>query len=188
MPPTPALFLDRDGVINADHAYVHKIEDFHFLDGIFELCQAAQKKGYKIIIITNQAGIGRGYYSEEDFHHLTEWMKEQFLQRGVTIDGVYFSPYHPEHGVGHYKKVTDCRKPNPGMILTAQKELDIDLANSVLVGDKESDIQAGENAGVGTSLLFRPNIGKIYAIKYQSDYAVVDSLEHISNFLKPNQK
>ncbi|MBO3030407.1 D-glycero-alpha-D-manno-heptose-1,7-bisphosphate 7-phosphatase [Burkholderia pseudomallei] len=148
-----ALFLDRDGVINRDDGYVFEIEKFVFLDGIFELAGAAKALGYLSIVVTNQAGIGRGYYSEDDFFCLSDWMKGVFATEGAPIDGVYFCPTHPEHGIGRYKVESRFRKPNPGMILAAQHDFDLDLGASLLVGDKESDIQAGSTAGVGTTLL-----------------------------------
>ena len=150
----PALFLDRDGVINIDHFYVHRPEHFHFIEGIFELVSAANRAGYLVIVVTNQAGIGRGYYTEGDFHSLTSWMLDTFKQRGAKVDAVYFCPFHPEHGVGDYKRESDCRKPRPGMLLKASKEYSIDLERSIMVGDKISDIQAGERAGVGRLLYF----------------------------------
>lgn len=149
------MFLDRDGVINIDHAYVSKAEDFEFVDGIFALCRAAKQLGYLICVVTNQAGIGRGYYTETDFLKLSDWMCARFREKGASIDGVYFCPTHPEHGIGEYKTESPFRKPGPGMILQAARELDIDLAKSVLVGDKETDIQAGIAAGVGCNLLYR---------------------------------
>lgn len=148
-----ALFLDRDGVINVDKKYVYKIEDFEFIDGVIETLRYFQELGYLLIIITNQAGIGRGYYSEEDFRILNEWMLTQFANKGVHISKVYYSPFHPEHGIGKYKRESFYRKPNSGMILQAQKEFDIDLAKSILVGDKESDIEAGINAGIKVNVL-----------------------------------
>lgn len=148
--PRAALFLDRDGVINVDHGYVHRVEDFEFIPGIFELVALANRLGYLVIVVTNQAGIGRGFYTEDDFHKLTRWMKTEFLSRGARIDNVYFSPFHPEHGLGGYCKESDCRKPRPGMLLQAQKDYDIDLGRSLLVGDKPSDMEAGRAAGVGT--------------------------------------
>ncbi len=150
-----ALFLDRDGVVNKEKNYVHKIEDFHFLDGIFETCKAFQEAGYIVVIITNQSGIGRGYYTEGDFNALTEWMQGEFGKFSVTIAGTYFCPHHPEEAVGDYRVKCSCRKPEPGMILKAARELNIDLANSILVGDKELDIEAGLNAGVGRNYLVR---------------------------------
>ena len=150
----PALFLDRDGIINVDHGYVVRQEDFDFIEGIFDVVLAANRAGYLVIVVTNQAGIGRGYYTEANFHQITDWMLEQFDLRGAHIEAVYFSPYHPEHGVGEYRRDSDCRKPAPGMLLRAAREHDIDLKHSILVGDKLSDIEAGQRAGVGTLLFY----------------------------------
>jgi D-glycero-D-manno-heptose 1,7-bisphosphate phosphatase len=150
----PALFLDRDGVINIDHAYVCRQEDFHFVDGIFDLCRSAKRLGYLIFVVTNQAGIGRGYYTVQDFLKLTHWMCGVFSAQGVVIDKVYFCPTHSEYGVNEYKVDSLYRKPNPGMLLQAAAEFDVDLAKSVLVGDKETDIQAGIAAGVACNLLY----------------------------------
>lgn len=148
----PALFLDRDGVVNVDYGYVHRPQDFQFVDGIFHLVAAANQTGYRVIVITNQAGIGRGFYNEADFQALTDWMSDEFIQRGAMIDAVYYCPHHPEHGVGRYKQECDHRKPGPGMLLQAAKEHDIDLSASVMVGDKFTDMEAGQRAGVGTLL------------------------------------
>jgi D-glycero-D-manno-heptose 1,7-bisphosphate phosphatase len=153
---SPALFLDRDGVINVDHGYVHKVEDFQPIDGIFELCRAAQARGFQIFVVTNQAGIGRGCYTENDFHALSRWMCALFQSHGVTIQKVYFCPTHPEHGLGHYKTESPLRKPHPGMLLQAHAEFGVDFSRSVLIGDKPSDIAAGLAAGVATTLLFDP--------------------------------
>ena len=149
----PALFLDRDGVINLDHGYVHTPEKFEFVDGIFDVVAAANRVGYIVVVVTNQAGIGRGYYSEAQFYALTDWMKEKFAKHGAKIDAVYFCPYHPEHGIGKYRCESEFRKPAPGMLLQAQRELNIDLSSSIVVGDKASDMQAGRAAGVGRLLL-----------------------------------
>lgn len=154
---SPALFLDRDGVINVDHAYVHRREDFEFIDGIFDLARHACGAGYRLFVVTNQAGIARGYYTEADFHRLTAWMCERFVAENAPIDKVYHCPYHPEHGIGRYKLDSPLRKPRPGMILLAAEEFGVDLARSVLVGDMATDIQAGQAAGVGVNLLFRPD-------------------------------
>ncbi|MFI4938991.1 MAG: D-glycero-alpha-D-manno-heptose-1,7-bisphosphate 7-phosphatase [Burkholderiales bacterium] len=178
----PALFLDRDGVINVDHAYVCKPENFEFIDGIFALCRKAKALGYLICIVTNQAGIGRGYYSEHDFLLLTDWMCGIFRDEDVMIDKVYFCPTHPEHGIGAYKLDSSFRKPGPDMILQAAKELDIDLAKSILVGDKETDIQAGIAAGVGINLLYCNNDPD--APKETAATAVVGSLGQLLPFLE----
>ncbi|EOB6055467.1 D-glycero-beta-D-manno-heptose 1,7-bisphosphate 7-phosphatase [Escherichia coli] len=150
----PALFLDRDGVINVDHGYVHTPEKFEFVHGIFDVVLAANRAGYLVVVVTNQAGIGRGYYSETQFHALTDWMKTKFAERGGTIDAVYFCPYHPEYGIGEYRRESSFRKPAPGMLLQAKNELGIDLERSILIGDKPTDMAAGRAAGVGTLLHF----------------------------------
>ena len=156
----PAVFLDRDGVINEHRAYIIKAGDIEFVDGIFDLCRYAKELGFLIFVVTNQAGIGRGYYTEEDFLELTEWMLSEFSSNGVLIDKVYFCPFHSEHGQGSYKKDSFHRKPNPGMILEATDEFDVDLTKSVLIGDQESDIQAGIAAGVGCNLLYYSSISE----------------------------
>jgi D-glycero-D-manno-heptose 1,7-bisphosphate phosphatase len=176
-----ALFLDRDGVINVDHAYVCKKENFEFVDGVFELCHSAKQLGFLICVVTNQAGIGRGFYTEQDFWELTDWMCSVFSKEGSKIDKVYFCPTHPEYGVGEYKVDSIFRKPGPGMITQAAKELDIDLARSILVGDKETDIQAGIAAGVGCNLLYRAMSSDT---KETAATAVVASLRQILPFLK----
>lgn len=153
-PRQRALFLDRDGVINVDHGYVSCKEKFDFVDGVFDLACAAFLRGYRLVVVTNQAGIGRGYYSEEQFWKLTAWMCGEFSRRGAEIEKVYFSPFHPTEGVGLYKRDDVTRKPRPGMIWKAQAELNLDLEQSVLIGDKASDIQAGISAGVGVNILF----------------------------------
>lgn len=143
-----AFFLDRDGVINIDHGYVHKTEEFDFLPGVFEACKRINDMGYKIIVVTNQAGIARGYYTEADFHLLTNHMIQQFKKNDVEITDVYFCPHHPDIDNEKYPRECDCRKPAPGMIIEASIKHDIDLSQSVMVGDKMSDIQAGIAAGI----------------------------------------
>lgn len=140
---TKALFLDRDGIVNVEKNYVYKIEDFEFMGGIFELCRRFQDRGYIIVIVTNQAGIARGYYTEDDFHKLTEWMRKEFAKENVVITDVMYCPHHPE-----FTGNCECRKPEPGMIVQAAKKYDIDLSISILIGDKISDIKAAEEAGL----------------------------------------
>ena len=141
-----AIFLDRDGVINVDHGYVGKVEEFHFIEGIFEALRKLQQKGYKLFIVTNQSGIGRGYYSEADFLKLTEWMLKELQKEGVEIEEVAYCPHHPDDGCG-------CRKPEPGMIDYLAKKYGIDLKSSWMIGDKPSDLEAGRRAGVGGTIL-----------------------------------
>ncbi|WP_028863488.1 D-glycero-beta-D-manno-heptose 1,7-bisphosphate 7-phosphatase [Psychromonas aquimarina] len=150
-----AVFLDRDGVINIDNGYVAEVDDFEFIEGVIEACQKLKEKGYLLVVITNQSGIARGYFSEEQFHTLTEWMDWSLADRGVDLDGIYYCPHHAEKGIGEFKVDCDCRKPKPGMLLSAVKELNIDVSNSLLVGDKVSDIQAGIAAGVKTNYLVK---------------------------------
>ena len=152
-----ALFLDRDGVINLDHGYVHKPQDIEFVEGIFTLVSTAKRVGYLVVVVTNQAGIGRGFYSETDFHFLMTWMNMRFVERCGQLDAIYFCPDHPEFGIGKYRKDSLFRKPEPGMLLQAQKDLGIDMGMSILVGDKPSDVMAGEAAGVGRLFLLGSN-------------------------------
>jgi D-glycero-D-manno-heptose 1,7-bisphosphate phosphatase len=169
-----ALFLDRDGVINVEKNYVYRIEDFEFIDGIFELCVKAQALGFKLVVITNQAGIARGYYAEADYERLTAWMVDRFAARGVRIDRVYYCPYHPTAGIGGYRRESFDRKPHPGMILRAKEELNLDLSRSVLIGDKDTDMEAGRAAGVKYNLRLahggelypgRPEFSTLHAIR-----------------------
>lgn len=150
----PALFLDRDGVVNSDTGYVYEERQFVFIDGIFDVVAAAQRAGYPCIIVTNQAGIGRGYFTEQQFQSLMSWVSGQFVRQGGKIDAIYHCPHHPDCGLREYKVRCDCRKPRPGMLLQAAKNLSIDLGRSILVGDKATDIEAAWNAGVTTRLLF----------------------------------
>ena len=149
-----ALFLDRDGVINIDSGYVYKIEDFVFIDGIFQFCKQAIERDYLIVIVTNQGGIARGFYSMDEYIKLTKWMEDEFKKRGITITKTYFSPFHEDGIIPEYTGSSFDRKPNPGMILKAKDEFDIDLSKSILIGDKDTDIEAAKNAGVGKSFLF----------------------------------
>jgi len=149
---TPALFLDRDGVVNVEKSYLHRIEDFEFIDGIFELCSAYAARGFLIVIVTNQSGIARGFYSEADFDRLTAWMVGEFEKRGVAVAGVYYCPHHPD-----ISGACSCRKPEPGMFEQAASELGIDLARSLMIGDSERDIVAAHRAGVEEAYLLDEN-------------------------------
>lgn len=144
-----ALFLDRDGVININFGYVFKKENFSWIDGIFDLVKRAKQANMLVLVVTNQSGIGRGYYSEAEFTVLNTWMLSEFERSGGHVDKVYWCPHHPDHAVGKYLKACDCRKPNIGMINQAMSEFPIDLSNSVFVGDKASDMYTAINAGIG---------------------------------------
>lgn len=143
-----AIFLDRDGTINIDKNYMYKVEDFEFVKGAVEGLKILYDMGYKLIVVTNQAGIARGYYTEEDLKKLNSYMEEKLLEKGIKIEKSYFCPHHFEHGIGKYKIDCECRKPKPGMILEGIKEFCIDKEKSFMVGDKMSDAKAGINAGV----------------------------------------
>lgn len=137
-----ALFLDRDGIINEDYGYVHKIEDFKFTDFIFDLCKKYQDQGYMIIVVTNQAGIAKGFYSEEDSIKLNHYMVNEFKKKGIIISKTYYCPHRDEDSC-------NCRKPKPGMFLQAIKEYNIDPIVSIAIGDKMSDLEAANKAGIG---------------------------------------
>ncbi|MCD8213947.1 MAG: D-glycero-beta-D-manno-heptose 1,7-bisphosphate 7-phosphatase [Campylobacter sp.] len=143
---TKALFLDRDGVINHDAGYVYNIKAFKFCDEIFDVLAEFYKLGYILIVVTNQSGIGRGYYTRQQFENLNDYMLNEFKKHGVSISKVYFCPHSPEDRC-------ECRKPKPKMILDAAGEFNINLSKSIIIGDKSSDMEAGQNAGVGQGFL-----------------------------------
>lgn len=175
-----ALFLDRDGVVNVEVGYLHIAEEVQFVDGIFSLCRTAAQLGYRLIVVTNQAGIARGYYSEADFHALMEFMRGEFRSEGVELDAVYYCPFHPEHGVGEYKREHEDRKPGPGMLLRGAKEFGLQLSESVMVGDRCSDVKAANAAGVRQAFLVRGT----EAAACTGDYQAVESLYEVEQWLK----
>lgn len=172
-----AVFLDRDGVINKDAGYVYKTEDFRFMGGVFDFCRIAQDKGYLLIVVTNQSGIARGFYSEKNFQSLTDWMLNEFEKENVRIAKVYYCPYHPENGIGKYRRESPERKPNPGMLLKAKDDFNLDLAMSIVIGDKTSDIEAGINAGLGRLIFLQG--------KYEKpNHCNTEVITHISEALQ----
>jgi len=166
-----ALFLDRDGVVNIDHGYISSFERFEFIYGVFEACLNFQADGYKIIIITNQSGIARGYFSPTEFEELTNWMCQQFAARGVKITAVYHCPHHPSEGLSPFVKDCQCRKPKPGLLLNAISEHGIDPNLSIMVGDRYSDILAAASAGVKHKVLVRS--GELVC---NQDFGLVDAI------------
>lgn len=152
-----ALFLDRDGVINVDRGYVHRPQDFEFVDGVFRVVRRACELGLRTVVVTNQAGIARGFYSESDFESLTRWMCQRFADEGASLAAVYHCPYHAE-GLGRWR-VADHpdRKPNPGMLNRAVRDLSFDVGRSLLVGDQESDVVAARRAHLRAAALFAPS-------------------------------
>lgn len=178
----PALFFDRDGVINEEVGYLYRPEDVRWVAGIFSLAHAAREAGYKLVVVTNQSGIARGLYSTEQFSRLMEWMGEEFRTQGAPLDGVYHCPYHPVHGVGEWKREHEDRKPGPGMLLRAARDLRLDLSRSVLVGDRCSDIAAADAAGLLTAFLLRGT--EQGPCPFPS--MVVDSLSQVEQWLAAN--
>ena len=150
-----AAFLDRDGVINRDLGYVHRWEDFVFLPGAIDAMADLRNAGFSLVIVTNQSGIARGYFTESQYHQLTQRLLTEFGERGIHIDGVYHCPHHPSGTIAQFAIECDCRKPAPGLILRAAKELGISLDDSILIGDKPSDIAAARAAGVGRAFAVR---------------------------------
>ncbi|HRF58464.1 MAG TPA: D-glycero-beta-D-manno-heptose 1,7-bisphosphate 7-phosphatase [Fimbriimonadaceae bacterium] len=148
-----AVFLDRDGVMNVDHNYVSTPERFEWVEGAPEAIRWLNEQGYLVFVVTNQAGIGRGYYDEAHFLEFTAWISARLAERGAHVDKTYFCPHHPTEGVGAYRRECPCRKPQPGMLLQAFEEWPIDRSRSLMIGDKPKDVQAAEAAGI-RGLLF----------------------------------
>jgi D-glycero-D-manno-heptose 1,7-bisphosphate phosphatase len=144
----PLALLDRDGVINVDHGYVHRVEDFEWLPGIADAIRLLNDRGYRVAIITNQAGIAKGYYGAEEFHTLTDWMLAELLDKEAVVNGVYHCPHHPLGVVPSLSVECDCRKPRPGMLLRAMADLMADPQGSFVLGDKDSDVLAATAAGI----------------------------------------
>jgi D-glycero-D-manno-heptose 1,7-bisphosphate phosphatase len=152
-----AVFLDRDGVINRDSGYPHRIEDIEFLDGVFPALKIIQRLGFLLIVITNQSGIARGLFSVQDFQTLMDWMKSEFAVNGIDITGIYYCPHLEGAPLKSYDVRCDCRKPQPGLLLSASADYSIDLAQSIMIGDRATDMEAAHRAGVPKRYLISPN-------------------------------
>jgi D-glycero-D-manno-heptose 1,7-bisphosphate phosphatase len=174
-----ALFLDRDGVVNEEVGYLHRVEEVRFVEGIFSLCRTAMRLGYRLVVVTNQAGIARGYYTEADFELLMAWMREALRAEGIELDAVYHCPFHPEHGVGRYKREHEDRKPGTGMLRRATREFGVELAESVMVGDRCSDIAAANSAGLRQAFL----ISGTERAGCGGEYVGVESLAEVERWL-----
>ena len=168
------IFLDRDGVINKETGYLHKIEDFKFINGVFEACQHYEQLGYKIVIVTNQSGISRGYYSEDDFRNITDWMITQFNKNNIQILDTFHCPHLPDSGC-------NCRKPKPGMLLNAKNKYDIDMNQSWMIGDKETDITAAISSGITNTILVKSG-HKINEADSRAKF-IIDSIKQSSQLI-----
>jgi D-glycero-D-manno-heptose 1,7-bisphosphate phosphatase len=174
-----ALFLDRDGVVNEEVGYLHRAEEVRFVDGIFSLCRTAAELGYRLIVVTNQAGIARGYYSEADFEELMAFMREKLRAEDVELDAVYFCPFHPEHGVGDYKREHEDRKPGTGMLRRGAAQFGLELSESVMVGDRCSDVAAANAAGLRQAFL----ISGTESDECRGEHLQVKSLAEVERWL-----
>jgi D-glycero-D-manno-heptose 1,7-bisphosphate phosphatase len=174
-----ALFLDRDGVVNEEVGYLHRTNEVRFVNGIFSLCRTAAGMGYRLIVVTNQAGIARGYYSEKDFELLMEFMRQELRAEGVELDAVYYCPFHPEHGVGKYKQEHEDRKPGTGMLRRGARDFGVELSKSVLVGDRCSDVGAANAAGLRQAFLIKGT----EAVPCGGEYLMVESLAEVERWL-----
>lgn len=165
-----ALFLDRDGVINIDKKYVYKIKDFEFCDGIFEFCKYFQNKDFLIFVITNQSGIARGYYKEEDFAILSAYMIDEFAKQAIKIEKIYYCPH---------LQGCECRKPKPAMLLKAKEEFNIDMEKSFFIGDNLTDMQAGINAKVKNLFLINDDVNYD-----KTEFKIFKNLKELLKYLK----
>ena len=169
------IFLDRDGVINKEVGYLHKIEDFIFIEGVFEACLSFKKLDYQIIIISNQSGIARGYFTLLDYEKLTKWMINKFSKKNISILDVFFCPHSPE-------SKCSCRKPKPGMLVDAQNKYNIDLEKSWMIGDKETDIEAANLAGINNTILLRS--GHLINESNSNAKFIIDSIKQSKEVIK----
>ncbi len=169
------IFLDRDGVINKEVGYLFRISDFEFIDGVFDACLYFQKLSYKIIIISNQSGIARGYYNENDYQKLTEWMLCQFNANGINILDIFYCPHSPE-------SLCECRKPKPGMLIEAEYKYNISMKDSWMIGDKETDIKAANLAGITNTILVRS--GHLVDKSNSKSKFTIDSIKQSNKVIK----
>ena len=169
------IFLDRDGVINKEVEYLFRISDFEFIEGVFDVCLYFQQLDYKIIIISNQSGIARGYYTKSDYQKITEWMLNQFNIKGISILDILYCPHGPESSC-------NCRKPKPGMLIEAKDKYNIDMKDSWMIGDKETDIEAANLAGINNTILVRS--GHLVDESKSKSKFTIDSIKQSKEVIK----
>ena len=169
------IFLDRDGVINKEVKYLFRIADFEFIEGVFDACLYFHNLDYKIIIISNQSGIARGYYNENDYQKLTKWMLNQFNKKGISILDILYCPHGPE-------SKCNCRKPKPGMLIEAKYKYNISMDDSWMIGDKETDIEAANLAGITNTILVRS--GHLINKSNSNSKFTIDSIKQSKEVIK----
>nr|ADA82665.1 D,D-heptose 1,7-bisphosphate phosphatase [Blochmannia endosymbiont of Camponotus atriceps] len=181
---TAAVFLDRDGTINIDNHYVHNIDNFFFIERVIHAMAQVQRMGFILIIVTNQSGIARGFFTEQQFLLLTKWMINYLKKYGVYIHAVYYCPHHIEGKVKKFQKFCFCRKPNPGMLFNAEKRFCINMKQSYIVGNSETDMLAGKLANVGTRIFICNNYDKIKkdVLFFSADY-IIENLTHLPSII-----
>ncbi|CAN5866312.1 D-glycero-beta-D-manno-heptose 1,7-bisphosphate 7-phosphatase [soil metagenome] len=185
MPTRRCVFLDRDGVINTEVSYLHDPEQLEIIPGALEAIAQLSRSGAAVVVVTNQAGIGRGKYTERDFAAVTSRLDELVATVGARLDGTYFCPHHPDAGLGEYRRACRCRKPGPGMLEQAAAEHDLDLRRSILVGDKATDLEAGRAVGA-VAVLVRTGYGASEEVAIRAAGlcdVVFDSLAHATPWI-----
>ncbi|HEY8998378.1 MAG TPA: HAD family hydrolase, partial [Edaphobacter sp.] len=166
-------------VVNVEIGYLHRIEEVKFMPGIVSLCTKAMRLGYFLVVVTNQAGIARGLYTEDDYQALMTWMRAELRSEGVEFDAVYHCPYHPKHGIGDYKREHEDRKPGTGMLRRAVTEFGVSLAESVMVGDRCTDIEAANTAGLKQAFL----VAGTEEVSCAVQYTLVHGLDEVERWL-----
>jgi D-glycero-D-manno-heptose 1,7-bisphosphate phosphatase len=177
-----AVFLDRDGTINVERDYLHRSEDFAFIPGAPAAIRLLREAGYRIVVVTNQSGIARGYYDEAALHRLHRHMDELLAREGAAVDAWYHCPHHPDGAVDRYRAVCDCRKPLPGMLLQAAADLQIELSASYIIGDKLADVEAGLAAGC-RPVLVKTGYGTAEEARVGSDVPVFSSIVEAARWI-----
>ena len=173
--PVRGVILDRDGTLVADEGFVHSVADLRLLDGVVPGLQRLAALGFRLVIATNQSGVARGLFSEDDMHAFNQELCRRLSRHGIAIDGVYCCTVHPDHGVGTYRRDSALRKPKPGMLLQAAKDHALDLAASYVIGDKRSDILAGQAAGCRTVLVATGSGGRgEHELPLRADHQAAD--------------
>ena len=181
----PAVFIDRDGTINVEKNYLHRYEDWEWTPGAINAIKVLNDAGFLVIVVTNQAGVARGMYGEDDILRLHEQVDRELASHGAHVDGYYYCPHHPDHGE---TRECECRKPEPGMLLEAQRDHDIDMNSSYMIGDKLSDVEAGMAAHV-KSILVTTGYGAEAAAKLPPDAHTAANLsEAVQMILRESQK